>query len=191
MKPHSWTTPRATTGISDNDYMRQHYQALSMRQLCAILHRQESSIYRQAQVLGLYRRPPEMIKDAFLALAKLKAPAGIKLRDLTSHGENAVGKAARVLVASGLLTRIEPSYRNVLFFYRQEDADAVMSKVQPRPFGVTIRDRRGWDRAGAMHCRCGGELAADMRCTDCGGMPKITYGASPKLSYHTNTHAET
>jgi hypothetical protein len=190
MKPHSWTTPRTTTGVSDNDYMRQHYQALSMRQLCAILHRQETSIYRQAQVLGLYRRPPEMIKDAFLLLAKLKAPAGIKLRDLTSHGENAVGKAARVLVAAGLLTRIEPSYRNVLFFVRKEDADAVMSKVQPRPFGVTIRDRRGWDRAGAMHCRCGGELAADMQCTDCGAMPKITYGVSPKLSYHTNTHAE-
>lgn len=180
---------------AEDDYLREHYHADGAEQCGLVLGRPTRGVASRAQKIGLTKIDrPLTIRILDLAARPMK---GCRSVDVDDEAHNTAREFGR-LVLQHRLYRCKVSYRDVRYFTTPELAaqlrasrELVITKSEHR--GVTIRSHRaseGWQAGAAMHCRCGGELGAGLKCRRCGGKPTITYGASPKVSYHTNTHSE-
>ena len=179
--PAPWGVIRQSTGMTDNDYLRQHYANVPNKQLTKILCRGIEAICKQAAKLGIGKTPKPSVTEQIMKAAA--QPTGFRACELPRHDSANINRQLDKLVAAKQLIKANLSYRHVRYFVYEADAKSMLAKFAPKPtksYGVVMI--KGRSRTGLP------EWVNAEPYFDPQKPPKITIAPTPPRCWRTNTY---
>ena len=179
--PAPWGVIRQSTGMTDNDYLRQHYANVPNKQLTKILCRGVEAICKQAAKLGIGKATKPSVTEQIMKAAA--QPTGFRACELPRHDSANINRQLDKLVAAKQLIKANLSYRHVRYFVYEADAKSMLAKFAPKPtksYGVVMI--KGRSRTGLP------EWVNAEPYFDPQKPPKITIAPTPPRCWRTNTY---